>query len=147
MKTVGRHLHQCPHDRSFEVLTYINWADSQLNRSASVANPRAAVAPSENITRTEHPAETAVPKPPSRRARTRGPIVSRFKGFDDDDVSVAPVPSQPGPAESDPSSVPRSKRSQRYTVSIESKASQLRLTSGERHLLRRLCHRCRLSST
>ena len=89
--------------------------------------------------RTEHPAETAIPKPPSRRARTRGPIVSRFKGFDDDDESVAPVPSQSGPAESDPNSGPRSRRSQRYTVSIEFKASQLRLTYEERHLLRRLC--------
>ena len=89
--------------------------------------------------RTEHPAKTALPKPPSRRARTRGPIVSRFKGFDDDDVSAAPVSSHPGPAESDPNSGPKSRRSQRYTVSIEFKASQLRLTYGERHLLCRLC--------
>ena len=115
-------------------------ADSQPNRSATVANQQAAVTPSENIIRTEHPAETTVSKPPSRRARTRGPIVSRFKGFDDDDVSVAPAPSQPGPAESDPSSVPRSRRSQRYTVSIESKTSQLGLISRERRLLCRLCH-------
>ncbi|KAK0516660.1 hypothetical protein JMJ35_001263 [Cladonia borealis] len=88
---------------------------SQLNRSAAAANPRGAVAPSEHTIRTDHPAETAVSKPPSKRARTRGPIVSRFKGFDDDDVSVAQTFSQPGPAESQPDSVPGTRRSQRYT--------------------------------
>ena len=95
----------------------------------------------------DHPAEAAVSKPPSRRARTRGPIVSRFKGFDDDDVSVAPATSQPGPAESQPDSVPRSRRSQRYAVGTKSEASELKLTFVERHLLRRFCYGCRVSSS
>ena len=123
-------------------------ADSQLNRSATAANTRGAVAPSEHTIRTYHPVATAVSKPPSKRARARGPIVSRFKGFDDDDdVSVAPTFSQPGPAESQPGSVLESRRSQRYTVSSKSKASEPRLTSVERHLLHRFCHGCRLSGS
>lgn len=65
----------------------------------------------------ETPAQPEVPKPAPRRARVRGNITSRFKGFgaDDDDESSLPPSSRPAPIDSQMGSASRSGRSQRYS--------------------------------
>ena len=70
----------------------------------------------EDIMQVEAPAQPEVSKPAPRRARARGNITSRFKGFgaDDDDESSIPS-SRPAPEESQIESAPRSGRSQRYS--------------------------------
>ena len=72
--------------------------------------------PAEDIMQVEAPAQPEVSKPAPRRARARGNITSRFKGFgaDDDDESSIPS-SRPAPVESQIESAPRSGRSQRYS--------------------------------
>ncbi len=72
--------------------------------------------PAEDIMQVEAPAQPEVSKPAPRRARARGNITSRFKGFgaDDDDESSIPS-SRPAPVESQVESAPRSGRSQRYS--------------------------------
>lgn len=63
----------------------------------------------------ETPAKPEVSKPAPRRARVRGNITSRFKGFDADDDDESPMPtySRPAPVESQMESAPRSGRSHR----------------------------------
>ncbi len=72
--------------------------------------------PAEDTMQVEAPAQPEVSKPAPRRARARGNITSRFKGFgaDDDDESSIPS-SRPAPVESQIESAPRSGRSQRYS--------------------------------
>ena len=78
----------------------------------------APVASAEDVTQVETPAQPAVSKSAPRRARVRGNIISRFKGFgaddDDDEPSIA-MSSRPAPAESQMESAPRSGKSQRYS--------------------------------
>ena len=74
-------------------------------------------APSEDVMETDKPAEPEVSKTPPRRARARGAVVSRFKGFDDDDDFSAPVSSRPAPIESQMDGVPNNGRSHRHSVS------------------------------
>ena len=57
------------------------------------SNPQRADPP-EGLAEVEKGAETEVLQPRPRRARARGPVVSRFKGFDDDDDE--PTASNPG---------------------------------------------------
>lgn len=78
----------------------------------------APVASAENAMQVEIPAQPEVSKPAPRRARVRGNITSRFKGFgadDDDDEPSMPTSSRPAPADSQMESAPRSGRSQRYS--------------------------------
>ena len=75
-------------------------------------------APPADIMQVETPAQPEVPKSVPRRARVRGQITSRFKGFgadDDDDESSMPISSRPAPFDSQTGSVPRSGRSQRHS--------------------------------
>ncbi len=62
----------------------------------------------------EQPVEPDEPKPASRR-RARGPVVSRFKGFDDDDDDIKPSSSRPFPEESHMDSATNG-QSQYYSV-------------------------------
>ena len=83
-------------------------------RDNEVAGP----APSANVMHVETPPQLEVPKSVPRRARVRGQIVSRFKGFgadDDDDESSMPTTSRPAPVDSQMASAPRSGRSQRHS--------------------------------
>ena len=79
----------------------------------------APVKSAENARQVETPAQPDVSKPAPRRARVRGNITSRFKGFgaddDDDDEPSMPTSSRPAPADSQMESAPRSGRSQRYS--------------------------------
>ena len=80
----------------------------------------APVASAEDVVQVETPAQPEVSKPAPRRARVRGNITSRFRGFgadddDDDDVSSIPTSSRPAPAYSQIGSAARSGRSQRYS--------------------------------
>ncbi|CAD6579589.1 MAG: hypothetical protein ASARMPREDX12_009301 [Alectoria sarmentosa] len=77
----------------------------------------APAAPAEDVMPVETPAQPEVSKPAPRRARVRGNITSRFKGFgaDDDDESSVPSSSRPVPIESQMESAPRSGRSQHYS--------------------------------
>jgi len=82
------------------------------------ASSNHALAPSQDAIEIEKPTEPEISQPRPRRARARGAIVSRFKGFDDDDdASAAPAFSLPAPDVSQTDSAPRSGRSQRYAVS------------------------------
>ena len=76
-------------------------------------------AAAEDVMQVETPAQSVVSKPTPRRARARGNITSRFKGFgadDDDDDETSMLPSsRPAPVESQVESAPRSGRSQRYS--------------------------------
>lgn len=87
--------------------------------SAPVANETVApAAPAEEVMQVEPPAQPEVPNPAPRRARARGNITSRFKGFgaDDDDESSLPPSSRPAPIDSQMESAPRrSGRSQPYS--------------------------------
>lgn len=75
------------------------------------------VASAEDAMHVETPAQPEVSKPAPRRARVRGNITSRFKGFgaDDDDESSMPTSPRPAPIESPMESAPRSGRSQRHS--------------------------------
>lgn len=75
------------------------------------------VASAEDAMHVETPAQPEVSKPAPRRARVRGNITSRFKGFgaDDDDESSMPTSPRPAPVESPMESAPRSGRSQRHS--------------------------------
>ncbi len=77
----------------------------------------APAAPAENAMQVEVPAQPEISKPAPRRARVRGNITSRFKGFgaDDDDESSMPTPSRPAPTDLQMDSAPRSGGSQRYS--------------------------------
>lgn len=78
----------------------------------------APAASAEGVMQVETLAQPEVPKPAPRRARVRGNITSRFKGFgadDDDDESSIPTSSRPAPADSQMESAPRSGRSQRHS--------------------------------
>lgn len=82
------------------------------------ASSNHAPAPSQDAVEIDKPTEPEVSQSRPRRARARGAIVSRFKGFDDDDdVSTVPAPSFSAPFASQIDSAPRSGRSQRYSVS------------------------------
>lgn len=83
-------------------------------------NTVAPAASAEDVMQVETPAQPEVSKPASRRARVRGNITSRFKGFgadddDDDDVSSMPTSYRPAPPYSQIESAPQSGRSQRYS--------------------------------
>ena len=74
--------------------------------------------PSQKALETEKTPEPEAPQPRSRRARARGTIVSRFKGFDDDDyVAPAPTSSHPDLVDSPIENTLSGSRSQRYSVS------------------------------
>lgn len=90
-------------------------------RAAAVGR---ATALSEDIMETDRPAEPEVSKTPLKRARARGAVVSRFKGFDEDDDFSAPVSSRPAPVESQMDSIPNSGRSHRYSVSCIQKSTR-----------------------
>lgn len=79
----------------------------------------APVTSAEDVMQVETPVQPEVSKPVPRRARVRGNITSRFKGFgaddDDDNEPSMPTSSRPAPAESQMESAPRSGRSQRYS--------------------------------
>lgn len=77
----------------------------------------APAAPAEDAMQVEVPAQPEISKPAPRRARVRGNITSRFKGFDadDDDESSMPTPSRPAPTDLQMDSAPRSGRSQRFS--------------------------------
>lgn len=85
--------------------------------SAPRTNENAPAASAEDDVQVEIPAQPEISKPGKRRARVRGNITSRFKGFgaDDDDESSLPTSSRPAPVESQMQSAPRSGRSQRYS--------------------------------
>lgn len=87
-------------------------------RAAAVGR---ATALSEDIMETDRP---EVSKTPLKRARARGAVVSRFKGFDEDDDFSAPVSSRPAPVESQMDSIPNSGRSHRYSVSCIQKSTR-----------------------
>lgn len=86
-------------------------------RANETSGPAAAAA--EDVMQVETPAQSEVSKPAPRRARVRGNITSRFKGFgadDDDDDETTMLPSsRPAPVESQVESAPRSGRLQRYS--------------------------------
>ena len=71
----------------------------------------------EDAIQVEPPAQPEVSKPTLRRARARGNITSRFKGFgaDDDDESSIPTSSVPAAVDSHMDSTPRSGLSQHYS--------------------------------
>ncbi|KAF6224526.1 hypothetical protein HO173_013043 [Letharia columbiana] len=71
----------------------------------------------EDVMQVETLAQPEVSKPAPRRARVRGNVVSRFKGFgaDDDDESSMPTSSRPAPVDSQMEYAPLSGRSQRYS--------------------------------
>ena len=77
---------------------------------------------SADVMQVETPAQPEVPKSVPRRARARGQITSRFKGFgaddDDDEESSMPTSSRPAPVDSQMGSAPRSGRSQRHSNGI-----------------------------
>ena len=94
----------------------------ELIRPSNVATSHEAVASSADDTNANKPTESKVLKPPPRRARTRGPIVSRFKGFDDDDqIVTAATPAQPDNVKCHTDSVGKNGRLQRRTVSSQVK--------------------------
>ena len=77
-------------------------------------------APAGDAMQAESPDQPEVSKPVQRRARARGNIVSRFKGFgaDDEDEPSLPPSSRPAPVQSQVESAPRSERSQRYSNGV-----------------------------
>ena len=92
----------------------VDYEESAPRTSETIAQ----AAPVEEVMQAETPAQPEVSKPAPRRARARGNITSRFKGFgadDDDDESLMPSSSRPAPVESQMQSAPRSGRSQRYS--------------------------------
>lgn len=74
-------------------------------------------AAAEDVVQVEAPAQPDTSKPASRRARARGNITSRFKGFgaDDDDEPSIPTSSLLAPVDSQMESASRSERSQRLS--------------------------------
>lgn len=74
-------------------------------------------AAAEDVVQVEAPAQPDTSKPASRRARARGNITSRFKGFgaDDDDEPSIPTSSLLAPVDSQMGSASRSERSQRLS--------------------------------
>lgn len=91
----------------------VDYEDSAPGTNENVAPAASA----EVVTQVEAPAQPDISKPGKRRARVRGNITSRFKGFgaDDDDESSMPTSFRPAPVESQVESGPRSGRSQRYS--------------------------------
>ena len=74
-------------------------------------------APAGDAMQAENPDQPEVPRPAQRRARARGNIISRFKGFDADDEDEPSMPAscRPAPVESQLESAPRDERSQLYS--------------------------------
>ena len=92
----------------------VDYEESEPKNNATGGPARLA----EDVSHVEAPARSEVPMPAPRRARVRGHITSRFKGFgadDSDDESSLPTTSRPAAFDSQMESVPRSERSQRYT--------------------------------
>lgn len=90
----------------------------EIDYDESAPRTRESVASAaEDVVQIETPAQSEPSKPAPRRARVRGNITSRFRGFgaDDDDESSMPTSSRPAPVESQMESAPRSGRSQPYT--------------------------------
>ena len=83
----------------------------------SESNAPAASASAQDVMQEQTPVQPEVSKPAPRRARARGNITSRFRGFDadDDDEPSVPVASRSAPVESQLESAPRSARRQRYS--------------------------------
>ena len=77
-------------------------------------------ASAEGVVQVEAPAQPDTSKPAPRRARARGNITSRFKGFgaDDDDESSIPTSSRPALDDLQMESATRSGRSQRYSNGV-----------------------------
>ena len=71
----------------------------------------------EDVVHVEAPAQPEDFTPAPRRARARGNVTSRFKGFgaDDDDEAIIPTSSGPPPVDSPAESAPRSGRSQHFS--------------------------------
>ena len=91
----------------------VDYEDSAPGTNENVAPAASA----EVIMQMEAPAQPEISKPIKRRARVRGNITSRFKGFgaDDDDESSVLTSSRLAPVESQVESVPRSGVSQHYS--------------------------------
>lgn len=92
----------------------------EYEESASRTNETVApVASAQDGMQMETPAQPEISKPAPRRARVRGNITSRFRGFgaddDDDDESSMPTSSRPAPADSQIESAQRIGTSQRYS--------------------------------
>lgn len=90
---------------------------NHLLTSLAIAQPsnNQATAPSQDLVEGEKSAEPEAPQPKPRRARARGAVVSRFKGFDDDDDE--PTSSYPAAIGSPEDTVPSVERSQLNSVS------------------------------
>ena len=87
-------------------LTYLALGQASSNQSA----PH-----SRDVDAVEKSSEPVNAQPKPRRARARGPVISRFKGFDDDDDDV-PMSAIPAAAESNAESAPNGHTSQAYQV-------------------------------
>jgi len=86
-------------------------------------------ATADDVVEAEKYIEPDAPQPKPRRARGRGPVVSRFKGFDDDDD--VPVSSHPAPDESQVDSAGNGERSQKASVSYRDFLLKNKLTIVE----------------
>lgn len=87
-------------------------------RTEETLGPAAASTSVPDFVQVEAPAQSEASKPTLRRARARGNITSRFKGFgadDDDDGSSIPTFSRPSLVDSQKESAPRSGRSERLS--------------------------------
>lgn len=87
-------------------------------RTSEMLEPAAASTSAQDFVQVEAPAQSEASKPTRRRARARGNVTSRFKGFgadDDDDESSIPTFSRPTLVDSQKESAPRSGRSQRLS--------------------------------
>jgi hypothetical protein len=83
-----------------------------------VSSTSRAAIQSQNAAPVVEAAEPATPQAAPRRARPRGTAVSRFKGFDDEfDDAPAPPRTQNEVVESQMSSLPSGRRSQRHAAS------------------------------
>ena len=79
---------------------------------------------------TDKPAEPDF-EPAPRRVRARGAMISRFKGFDDDDDFSASAPPRPSAVDSQVDSLPTGERSQRYSVSSVTDSQRIVLIYAE----------------
>ena len=107
-------------------------ADESFRPAATAGATDQAAAPVQDVVETVQSGDPESTQPAPRRARARGAVIKRFKGYDsDDDDDIKPVATQTGSLQSQMRKIPTGGRSQSHSVSILSADRSMIVTMSE----------------